>query len=146
MEEFESLSQVILMSEDPAYNPHDTSTVKHEDALNKAVLETGDRIGAPLPRQLCPVSKTLPSSSFDGPQLSLQQISIVHDDAMLYETMQANISTVRLASSGPQLTPQVLATKWGIDLKTAAQTVKVTTQRGIRQADTLSTAPDRLVH
>ncbi len=132
VEKFESLSLVILMSEDPAYNPHDTSIVKHEDALNKAVLETGDCIGSPLPRQLCPVSKTLPSSSFDGPQLSQQQISIVHDDAMLYETMQANISTVRLASSGPQLTPQVLATNWGMDLKTAAQTVKATTQRGIR--------------
>ncbi len=95
------------------------------------MLETRDRIGALPPRRLCQVFKTLPSSSFDGPQLSLQQISIVHDNAMLCETMRANISTVRLSSSGPQLTPQVLATNWGI-IKTAAQTVKATTQRGIR--------------
>ncbi len=130
VEEFESLPQVILTSEEPAYNPHDTSIAEHEDALAKAVLETGDRIGAPPPKQRCPVSKTLPSSSFDGTQLSLQQISIVND-AMLCETMRANISTVRLASSDPQLTPQVLSINWGIDLKTPARTVKATTERGI---------------
>ena len=45
--------------------------------------------------------------------------------------MQANISTVCSASSGSQLTPQVLATNWGINLRTAAQTVKATTQRVI---------------
>jgi hypothetical protein len=72
VERFESLPHVsILTSEEPTYDPHDTFIAKHDDALAKAVLETGDRIGAPPPRQLCPVSKTLPSSSFDGPLLSL---------------------------------------------------------------------------
>jgi hypothetical protein len=58
--------------------------------------------------------------------------STVHDDAVLCDTMRANISTVRSASAGPQLTPQILATNWGIDVRTAARTVQATTQRGIQ--------------
>jgi hypothetical protein len=53
MEEFESLPQIILTSEEPASDSHDTSIAKHEDALAKAVLETGDRMGFPPSRQLC---------------------------------------------------------------------------------------------
>jgi hypothetical protein len=49
VEEFESLPQVILTSKEPAYDPHDTSIAKHEDALVKAMLETGDHIGGPPP-------------------------------------------------------------------------------------------------
>jgi hypothetical protein len=45
-EEYESLPQLVLTSEEPANDPYDTSMAKHEDALAKAVLETGDRIGA----------------------------------------------------------------------------------------------------
>jgi hypothetical protein len=83
VEEFESLPQIILTSKELAYDPRDTSKVQHEDALAKAVLETGDRISAPLPRRFCcSVSKTFPNSSFDGPQLSLQQISITHHNAV----------------------------------------------------------------
>ena len=128
VEQFESLPQIVLTSEEPAYDPHDTSIAKHEDALAKAVLETGDRIRTPPPRQLSSASKTLLNSSFDGPQLSLQQMSIVHDDAMLCETVRANISTVRLVSSGPQPAyPTGPWTNWGIDSKTAARTVKAKT-------------------
>ena len=131
--EYESLPQLVLTSEEPAYDPHDTSMARHEDALAKAVLETGDRIGALPPRRLCSVSKTLlDAPGSDGVQLALKQISTVHDDAALCDTMRANISTVRSASAGPQLTPQVLATNWGIDVRTAARTVQATTQRGIR--------------
>jgi hypothetical protein len=42
------------------------------------------------------------------------------------------MATVRSTSAGAQLTPQVLVTNWGINLRTAARTVQATTQRGIR--------------
>ena len=133
VEEYESLPHLVLTSEEPAYDPHDASMAQHEDALAKAVLETGDRIGALPPRRLCSVSKTsLLAPGPDGIQLALKQISTAHDDAALCDTMRANIATVRSASAGPQLTPQVLATNWGINLRTAARTVQATTQRGIR--------------
>ena len=133
VEEYETLPHIVLTSEDPTYDPHDPSLARHEEALAKAVLETGDRIGALPPRRLCSVSKTLlDASGSDRVQLALKQISTAHDDAALCDTMQANISTVRSASAGPQLTPQVLATNWGIDVRTAARTVQATTQRGIR--------------
>jgi len=133
IEEYESLPHLVLTSEEPAYDPHDPALARHEEALAKAVLETGDRIGALPPRRLCSVSKTLlDASGSDRVQLALKQISTAHDDAALCDTMQASISTVRSASAGPQLTPQVLATNWGIDVRTAARTVQATTQRGIR--------------
>jgi len=113
VEEYETLPHLVLTSEEPRYDPHDPALARHENALAKAVLETGDRIGAPPPRRLCSVSKTLlDASGSDRVQLALKQISTAHDDAALCDTMQANISTVRSASAGPQLTPQVLATNW----------------------------------
>ena len=106
---------------------------EHENALAKAKLETGDRIGSLPPRRLCSVSKTaLNPVATDGTQLSLQQISIVHDNTTLYATMRANVSIIHSRAGDSHLTPQVLVTNWGIDVKTAARTVKATTQRGIR--------------
>ncbi|KAI2507229.1 hypothetical protein MHU86_7186 [Fragilaria crotonensis] len=135
IQEYESLPHITLTGEEPAYDPHDTSLAEHENALaTRAVLETGDRIGSSPPRRLCAVSKTtLEHLAPDRTLLSLQQqISTVHDDATLHATMRTNISSIRSTTTSGQLTPQVLATNWGIDVKTAARTVKATTQRGIR--------------
>lgn len=102
-----------------------------KQTLAKAALEMGDedRIGSSPPRQLCTVSKTaLEHIAPDQTLLSLQQISTVHDNAMLlHATMRTNVSTIRSTSTSGQ----VLATNWRIDVKTAARTVKATTQRGI---------------
>jgi hypothetical protein len=133
VDEYESLPHLVLTSEEPAYDPHNTSMAKHEDALAEAVLETGDRIGALPPQCLCLVSNTLlESPGSNGVQLALKQISTVRDDALFCDTMRANILTVRSVSAGPQLTPQVLATNWGTDVRRAARTVQATTQRVIR--------------
>ncbi len=106
-----------------------------KQALAKEVFETGDRVGALLPRRLCLLSKPLlAASGSNGVKLALKQISTIHDDdAALCNTMRANISTIRSASApGPQLTPQNLATNWGINVRTPTRTVQATTQRGIR--------------
>jgi hypothetical protein len=63
---------ILTTSEEPAYNSHDTSMAEDEDALAKAVLETGDRKVPQPPRRLCTVSKTaLDPAALDGTQLPL---------------------------------------------------------------------------
>jgi hypothetical protein len=107
VEEYESLPHFVLTSEEPAYDPHNTSMAQHEDALATAVLETGDRIGALPPRRLCSVSKTsMLAPGLDKIQSPLKQISTVHDDAALCHTiMRANISTVRSTSAAYPTSP-----------------------------------------
>ena len=41
IQEWESLPHIVLTSEDPPYDPHDTFYAEHENALAKHVLETG---------------------------------------------------------------------------------------------------------
>ena len=73
VKEYESLPHLVLTSEELIYNPHDTSMARHDEALAKAVLETGHRIGALPPRRLCSVSKSLQlTSGADGVQLALE--------------------------------------------------------------------------
>ena len=88
VEEYKSLPHLVLTSVEPANNPHNTSMARHEDALAKAVLETGDCIGAIPSRCQCSVSKTLlDTPGSDGVQLVLKQILTVHDDAAFCDTM-----------------------------------------------------------
>ena len=56
-EEFESLPHLCLTSDEPVYDPHDTTYAEQELTLTKMVLDTGDRLGAPPPsRRLCSVT------------------------------------------------------------------------------------------
>ena len=64
-------------------------------------------------------------------QLSLQRISIVHDDATFSATLRANVLTIHSTSAGLQLSAQVIATDWGIDVTTAARTINTKIQRHI---------------
>ncbi|KAI2502750.1 Reverse transcriptase (RNA-dependent DNA polymerase) [Fragilaria crotonensis] len=137
--EFESLPHVELTSEDPPYDPHDTTFASQERSLISTVWETGDRIGAaPSSRRLCSVSHTLEvakaiSVGSDAATLSLKQTSVIHDDMLLYDSITSNISVLRkYGSSGKQFKPEQLAKNWGIDLATAKRTIDVTTQRGVR--------------
>jgi hypothetical protein len=73
VEKFESLPHLVLKSEEPAYDPHDDSMARHEEALAKAVLETGIRVGGLPPRRLCSVSKSmLTASGSDGLKFSFE--------------------------------------------------------------------------
>jgi hypothetical protein len=137
--EFESLPHVELTSEDPPYDPHDTTFATQERSLITTVWEKGDRIGvAPSSRRLCSVSRTLEAAKAisvgsDAATLSLKQTSVTHDDMLLYDSITNNISVLRkYGSSGKQFKPEQLAKNWGIDLATAKRTIDVTTQRGVR--------------
>ena len=48
-EECKLLPHLTLTSDEPEYDPHNTSFASQEAALTKMVLATGDRIGAPHP-------------------------------------------------------------------------------------------------
>jgi hypothetical protein len=155
VDEYETLPHLVLTSEEPRYDPHDPALARREEALAKAVLETGDRIGALPPRRLCLVSKTLlDASGSDRVQLALKQISTVHDDAALCDTMQANISTVRSASAGPsnQLGDRCEDSRKDSPSNHAKGHSHSTPPDAVpslpneRQAATLSTTTNRLLH
>jgi hypothetical protein len=106
---------------------------RHEDALAKAVLETGDRIGALPPRRLCLVSKTsLLAPQPDRVQLALKQIldhtrrccSLQYDASEHFDRLLC-ISRTTAYPTGP-------SDQLGNQSRTAARTVQATTQRGIR--------------
>ncbi|KAI2500399.1 Reverse transcriptase (RNA-dependent DNA polymerase) [Fragilaria crotonensis] len=137
-EEYESLPHLSLTSDDPEYDPHDTTYAAQELAMTKMVLDTGDRIGAPPPsRGLCSVSKTISSAhSFamrrDPVLLSLQLTSPTLDGGAFARAMNHSVGALRRVSAGNPFDPDVLVRNWGIDRATARRTVNVTTQRGIR--------------
>ena len=60
VQEYETLPHLCLTSDNPLYDPSDPTFAQQEHALIKAVLETGDQIGAQLAFELycirhCPV-------------------------------------------------------------------------------------------
>ncbi|KAI2506148.1 Reverse transcriptase (RNA-dependent DNA polymerase) [Fragilaria crotonensis] len=66
----------------------------------------------------------------DAATLSLKQISVTHDDALLAQSL--SVLQKHGTGVGKQYTPEQLASNWGIDLTTARRTIDVTTQRGVR--------------
>ncbi|KAI2509582.1 Reverse transcriptase (RNA-dependent DNA polymerase) [Fragilaria crotonensis] len=137
-EEYESLPHFTLTSDEPEYDPHDTSYATQEDALTKMILATGDRIGASPPsRRLCSVTKTFShalsiGTGNDAALLSLAATSSTFDDRSLSLELSRMISVLKRNSVGNQFDPDMLARNWGIDKATARRTVSTTTQRGIR--------------
>ncbi|KAI2506535.1 Reverse transcriptase (RNA-dependent DNA polymerase) [Fragilaria crotonensis] len=137
-EEYESLPHFCLTSDEPEYDPHDTSFADQELALTKLVLDTGDRIGAPPPsRRLCSVSKTLSYAQnfvalHDPITLSLQSTSSTLEAGSFANALTRTISAIRRVSTGTQFDFDMLARNWGIDRATARRTIHATTQRGVR--------------
>jgi hypothetical protein len=127
---WETLPHIVLSSEDPSYDPHDTFYAKRENALAKHVLETGDRVGAP-PLTCLLFPKPSARTDYDAMTLLLKQISTVYDNAAFGKAMHTNIASIHAASVGPNLKPQVWLKNWGIDIKTATRTINTTTQCGI---------------
>ena len=137
-EEYESLPHLTLTSDEPEYDPHDTSYATQETMLTKMILATGDRIGAPPPsRRLCSVTKTFSQarsivSMRDTVATSLQATSRTLDDGSFADDLNRTISALSRTSAGNQFDPDMLARNWGIDRATARRTIESTTQRGIR--------------
>ncbi|KAI2495111.1 Reverse transcriptase (RNA-dependent DNA polymerase) [Fragilaria crotonensis] len=137
-EEYESLPHFCLTSDEPEYDPHDTSFADQELALTKLVLDTGDRIGAPPPsRRLCSVSKTLSYAQnfvalHDPITLSLQSTSSTLEAGSFANALTRTIGAIRRVSTGTQFDFDMLARNWGIDRATARRTIHATTQRGVR--------------
>ena len=137
-EEYESLPHLTLTSDEPEYDPHDTSYATQEAMLTKMILATGDRIGAPPPsRRLCSVTKTFSQarsivSMRDTVATSLQATSRTLDDGSFADDLNRTISALSRTSAGNQFDPDMLARNWGIDRATARRTIESTTQRGIR--------------
>ncbi|KAI2494466.1 Reverse transcriptase (RNA-dependent DNA polymerase) [Fragilaria crotonensis] len=136
-EEYETLPHLCLTSADPPYDPHDPAFASQEHAITASVWNPGDRIGAAPSRRLCSASHTHAVAKakaivdgIDAATLSLKQISVTHDDALLAQSL--SVLQKHGTGVGKQYTPEQLASNWGIDLTTARRTIDVTTQRGVR--------------
>ena len=136
-EEYESLPHLTLTSDEPEYDPHDTSYASQEAALTK-ILATGDRIGAPPPsRRLCSVTKTFSNARAlitmnDPASVSLKATSLTFDDGLFANELNRKLSAISRRATGNQFDPEMLARNWGIDRVTARRMINTTTQRGIR--------------
>ncbi|KAI2491972.1 hypothetical protein MHU86_22592 [Fragilaria crotonensis] len=131
--EFESLPHFSLTSDEPTYDPFDTSFAQQEEALLQYMSQTGDRIGAPPPsRRLCAVSNMSSTVVYDGPTLSLQQTTPTLDIPSFSRTLSVTVAGIRPSVPGKQFEAHTLKRNWGIKLQTAKRTVDVTTQRGVR--------------
>ncbi|KAI2502051.1 Reverse transcriptase (RNA-dependent DNA polymerase) [Fragilaria crotonensis] len=113
------------------------SFASQEHAITASVWNPGDRIGAAPSRRLCSASHTHAVAKakaivdgIDAATLSLKQISVTHDDALLAQSL--SVLQKHGTGVGKQYTPEQLASNWGIDLTTARRTIDVTTQRGVR--------------
>ncbi len=132
--EYESLPHLSLTSDEPMYNPYDTTFAQQEEALQKDLFATGDRIGAPPPsRRLCSVAnQQISPGVFDGPSLSLLRTTPTLDICSLTRSLSSGISALCTTQPGRQFEAPILARNWGIDLQTAKRTVEVTTQQGVQ--------------
>lgn len=72
------------------------------------------------------------SKGNDAAALSLKQISVTHDDALLSKTLSGISSLQKCGVSGKQFKPEQLARNWGLGLTTARRTIDVTTPCGVR--------------
>ena len=124
LEEYETLPHFTLTSDEPEYDPHDSSFAEQEGALTRYVSETGDRIGAaPVSHRICMVShKYLTQQTnieHDGIRLSLQSISVVLDENLLPVELGRSIQTVQVGNKGKQFEAEDLSRNMGIDIHPA---------------------------
>ena len=139
VEEYESLPHLCLTSDEPIYDPADTTFTEQEQTFLKHLLETGDRTGAPPPsRRLCTVSKTRLATrsigtGLDSVSQSLRQTSPTFDDCVFSASLSVLcVDALHQRGGGKHYDVDLLARNWGIDRKTARRTIDATTQRGVR--------------
>jgi hypothetical protein len=121
LEEVETCKWIVLTNDAP-WEPNAIPFQDREEAALHA-----QENGQPLPRQLYSVHQTQPCP--------LEQISTVHSEALLKINQEAlTISSLKSSTSETQVDASKLAQRWAIEKKAAAKTLKVTTQKGVRNA------------
>jgi len=110
-EELETCQWVILTGDD-AWNPHSDDFNEEEEKMEyiSSIVYKPDRSIMSLQRNLCDISESF-------------------DDAFFLNRFVKMTST---SAKKPGVSHEQLAQRWGIGLETAAKTIQVTTQRGIR--------------
>jgi hypothetical protein len=117
-EELDTCKWVVLTS-DMTWDPH--SSLFHEnECLAATTPDPKDRVLLPI--------KTYHSNLrlYDNDLLG---ISSIFDDSY---SRNLNISMTNTTTRTPRITPELLSQRWGIGLQAAKDTLKVTTQKGIR--------------
>jgi len=118
------------------WDPHSEDFMHNELAVSLTDLSAD--------RNLLPIisHNNIPQEPDINPQLS--SISSVYSDTLLYQGIKANthytyqqareIGARHSSSRHAGITKEALASLWGISLHTAAQTLRVTTQKGIKNS------------
>ena len=137
-EQFETLPRYYLTQEQPEWDPNDTSFAEQENAMTNSsgeVLETGDSQGRLHSLMSVKVSRTHSISVAHDIQNSvLRGVSDTLDDKTFLKDMESRvqISSVSTSVKKPRIDAATLAKKWGIGLEVAQNTIRKTTQRGVR--------------
>ena len=141
--EFDTCPRYTLTYEEPEYDPGDSTYAEQEKQFVDAegcLRETGDRMNTGgVIRQLCSVSQSQSTAQhfselYSQDNAVLSGISNTLCDHEFHEDLkgQVKISSVNATPKPAGVSPETLAKNWGIGLETAKNTLKVTTQRGIR--------------
>ena len=99
------------------------------------MLETGDSQGRLYSFMSVRVSRKFSISVAQDIQNSvLRGVSCTLDDKSFIKDMKSRVQVSSVSSSAkkPKINPATLAKKWGIGLDVAQNTIKKTTQRGVR--------------
>jgi len=118
MEEIETCRWLVLTNDAP-WEPSTIPFSDYEEAAIHAQLK-----GTPMARQLYSIARATPCP--------LQNISTVYDESEVTRLPIFTISSVKSSTPIAQVNASNLAQRWAIGEKAAANTHKVTTQKGIR--------------
>ena len=137
-EQFESLPRFYLTQEQPEWNPSDTSFAEQEKSMTNSsgeMLETGDsqdRLHSLMSVKVSRIHSISVAHSIENSVL--REVSNTLDDKAFLEDMSSRvqISSVSSSAKKPKIDPSTLARKWGIGLDVAQNTIRKTTQRGVR--------------
>ena len=149
-EEFESANEgddlFELTYAEPEWDPHDADYARQEDAMIDPDGQVRER-PVRRPHRICPITSTeeQPDDDFVAALKSNRRITTIRsspglqtsergrnrdaDDGKRYFVHQVGAMTTAAAQ---KLNPATLARRWGIGIKTAMETIKRTTQRGMR--------------
>jgi hypothetical protein len=127
-DELDNCRRITLTSDDK-WNPRDPTFAEQEEIFReriKAGIASVRHNMADIPEMLSP-------DEFEKRLVSSVYISLDDDsDTVLDSTEGRKVMALAAAEKKPVITKEVLAKRWGIGLKAADKTIRVTTQRGIR--------------
>ena len=127
-DELDNCRRVTMTSNDK-WDPKDPTFAEQEEILKERV-----RLGiASVSKATGGAPELMSPEEFENRLISCVYVSLDDDsDTVLESTEGRKVMALASTEKKSVITKEILAKRWGIGLKTADQTLRVTTQRGIR--------------